>query len=262
MPSRGATSSCSRPDGLTTSPPALVVRDVSRETVLVPDAASTVFGDRIALATAYADLLATDGVVRGLIGPREAPRLWERHLLNCAALVQVLPEAEDDASTTVCDIGSGAGLPGLVLAIARPDLEVTLVEPLLRRTRFLDEVVEGLGLANVEIVRARAEQLAGSRTFDVVTSRAVAPLARLAEWSMPLVARSGEMLALKGSSLDEEIVRDAEVLRRAGYGTATALRLEGAAPAEPTYVCRLSWPPSGGAGRADRKGYPRRQRGR
>ena len=138
--------------------------------------------------------------VRGLIGPREAPRLWDRHLLNCAVLAEVMPERRD-----VCDIGSGAGLPGLVLAIARPDLTVTLVEPLLRRTTFLEEVVAELGLDSVEVVRGRAEELHGQRTFDVVTSRAVAPLERLLRWSMPLVAPRGALVAMKGSSVDEEI---------------------------------------------------------
>ena len=133
------------------------------------------FHSRLPLAEEYCRLLATDGVVRGLIGPREAPRLWERHLVNCALLAEAIePEAD------VCDIGSGAGLPGLVLAIARPDLSVTLVEPLLRRTTFLDEVVAQLDLSNVEVVRARAEELHGQREFSVVTSRAVAPLDRLA----------------------------------------------------------------------------------
>ncbi len=158
--------------------------DVSRETPPAPESARGVFPvDRLPLAERYAELLATEGVVRGLIGPREAPRLWERHLLNCAVLAELLPEG-----ATVCDIGSGAGLPGLVVAIARPDLRVTLVEPLLRRTTFLDEVVDELGLAgSVEVVRGRAEELHGARTFDVVTSRAVAPLERLLAWSMPLV---------------------------------------------------------------------------
>ena len=156
--------------------------DVSRETPPVPDSARGVFADRWELAAAYADLLATAGVTRGLIGPRETARLWDRHLLNCAALTEVLPEG-----ATVCDIGSGAGLPGLVVAIRRPDLRVTLVEPLLRRTTFLAEAVETLGLDNVEVVRDRAEQLHGTRRFQVVTSRAVAPLPRLLAWSMPLV---------------------------------------------------------------------------
>lgn len=171
------------------------------------------FADHLSLAEKFARLLATDGVVRGLIGPREAPRLWERHLLNCAVLSDGIP---DNAS--VCDIGSGAGLPGLVLAIRRPDLRLTLVEPLLRRTSFLSEAVAGLGLANVEVVRARAEDLHGVRDFDLVTSRAVAPLERLVGWSMPLVRRGGTMLAMKGASVQHEVEAASDVLRRVGAG--------------------------------------------
>ena len=167
--------------------------------------------ERLPLIEAYAASLASDGVVRGLIGPREVPRLWERHLLNCAVLGDVIP-----SGATVCDIGSGAGLPGLVLAVARPDLRITLVEPLLRRTSYLSEVVEQLGLAHVEVLRGRAEQLHGERRFDVVTSRAVAPLERLLRWSMPLVAPEGALVAMKGSSIQAEIETAAPVLRKLG----------------------------------------------
>lgn len=173
---------------------------VSRETPPVPAVARGVFADRCHLAIDYAVLLATAGVVRGLIGPREAPRLWERHLLNCAVLSDLVPWG-----ATVCDLGSGAGLPGLVLAIRRPDLRVTLVEPLLRRTTFLLEVVDRLGLEQVEVCRGRAEDLVGDRRFRVVTSRALAPLPRLLGWSLPLVQPGGEMLALKGSSARTEL---------------------------------------------------------
>ncbi|HEX2893464.1 MAG TPA: 16S rRNA (guanine(527)-N(7))-methyltransferase RsmG [Marmoricola sp.] len=170
------------------------------------------FLDALPLAERYARLLATEGTLRGLIGPREVPRLWERHLVNCALVADLI-----DPGVTVCDIGSGAGLPGLVLAIRRPDLAVTLVEPLLRRTTFLDEVVVGLGLGNVEVVRARAAALHGTRTFDVVTSRAVAPMDRLAEWSLPLVRAGGTFLAMKGSSVQAELDSAAEAIS-AGRG--------------------------------------------
>jgi 16S rRNA (guanine527-N7)-methyltransferase len=159
-----------------------------------------VFLDGLARAEAYAALLATEGTIRGLIGPREVPRLWDRHLLNGALVCDLVPPR-----STVCDIGSGAGLPGLAMAIRRPDLTVTLVEPLLRRTSFLDEVVGALDLTNVEVVRARAESLHGSRTFDVVTSRAVAPMERLARLSLPLVRVGGAFLAMKGSSVQAEL---------------------------------------------------------
>ncbi|WP_376707657.1 16S rRNA (guanine(527)-N(7))-methyltransferase RsmG [Nocardioides alcanivorans] len=139
--------------------------------------------ERQVLAERYAAWLADAGTVRGLIGPREVPRLWERHLVNCAVLADAIPEG-----VRVCDIGSGAGLPGLVLAIVRPDLDITLVEPLLRRTTFLTEVVDDLGLDQVTVWRGRADEFAEKHAFDVVTSRAVAPLDRLLTWSMPLVS--------------------------------------------------------------------------
>jgi 16S rRNA (guanine527-N7)-methyltransferase len=193
--------------------------DVSLPDELV-DAARTLFGDRLDLAAAYAELLATDGVLRGLIGPREAPRIWARHLLNCAAVAELIP-----TGCSVLDVGSGAGLPGIVLAIARPDLSVVLVEPLARRTAFLTEAVTALGLdSSVTVLRARAEELAGGGPdgvpADIVTARAVAPLDRLAGWCLPLTALKGRVLALKGSSAAEEVTE---------YGKAVA-RLGGAAP--------------------------------
>ncbi len=158
------------------------------------------FSDQLGTAEAFAALLAEVATVRGLIGPREVPRLWERHLLNCAVVTDLV-----DDGASVCDIGSGAGLPGLVMAIRRPDLAVTLVEPLLRRTTFLEEVVASLGLDNVLVRRGRAEEFHGKATFDVVTSRAVAPLDRLSRWSLPLVRSGGLFLAMKGSSAEDEV---------------------------------------------------------
>ncbi len=159
----------------------------------------------------YVDLLASVGVERGLIGPREVPRLWSRHVLNCAVIAAAFPH-----HSSVVDVGSGAGLPGVVLALARPDLRVCLVEPLLRRVTFLGEVVADLGLENVEVVRARAEELHAARTFTVVTARAVAPLHRLMKWCWPLVAPGGRMLALKGAGAQDEVVSSHSVLRRFG----------------------------------------------
>ncbi len=203
----------------------------------MPDVARRLFApDRLRLAQQYAALLAGDGVVRGLIGPREAPRLWERHLLNCAVLSEQVPAEAD-----VCDVGSGAGLPGVVLAIARPDLVVTLVEPLLRRTAFLVEVVELLELDNVEVVRARAEALHGHRRFTVVTSRAVAPLERLLTWSMPLVAAEGVLLAMKGASVTEEIAVAGPTLARLGCGPVERLELGADVLSSPTHAVRVTW---------------------
>lgn len=181
------------------------------ETPPSPPVAQGVFSSALPMAERFCRLLAEDATVRGLIGPREVPRLWERHLLNCALVTDLLP-----ASASVADIGSGAGLPGLVIAIRRPDLSVTLIEPLLRRTTFLEEAVAVLGLVNVEVVRGRAEEVRGARTFDVVTSRAVAPLDRLARWSLPLVRDGGEMVAMKGSSAPDEVAAAAAAVRKLG----------------------------------------------
>lgn len=183
------------------------VDDVSRETP--PPHAAGVFASRLDLATEYAEILATDGVVKGLIGPREVPRIWDRHIMNSAVVVPRLPEG-----ATVADIGSGAGLPGLVWAIARPDLHVTLVEPLLRRTVFLDQAVIDLGLSNVTVLRSRAEDV--TETFDVVTARAVAALDKLARWCMPLVRPGGLFLAMKGRSAADEIKVATATLHRLG----------------------------------------------
>lgn len=213
---------------------------VSRETFTppAPESARGVFPvARLPIAERYAALLATAGVTRGLIGPREAPRLWERHLLNCAVLEELLP-----ADATVCDIGSGAGLPGVVLAVARPDLRITLVEPLLRRTTFLEEVVAELALGDrVEVVRGRAEELHGERTFDVVTSRAVAPLERLLGWSMPLVSPTGALVAMKGTSIHDEIDLAAETLRRLACASPEVHILGAGRIAVPTTAVRVAW---------------------
>ena len=184
--------------------------DVSRETP--PSYAAGVFSSRLPMAEQYADLLATEGVTRGLIGPREVPRLWDRHILNSAVVVARVPEG-----ATVADVGSGAGLPGLVWAIARPDLSVSLIEPLLRRTVFLEEAISALGLDNVKVVRSRAEDV--KETYDVVTARAVAPLDRLGRWCLPLVRREGVLLALKGRTAQDEVAASTATLRRLGATT-------------------------------------------
>ena len=229
-----------------TDPLSPVSRETSgtQDTPPAPDSARGVFGSAgLPVAERYAELLATAGVLRGLIGPREVPRLWDRHLLNCAVLAEVVPDW-----ATVCDLGTGAGLPGVVLAIVRPDLQVTLVEPLLRRTTFLDEVVAELGLAHCEVRRARAEQLHGTERFDVVTSRALAPMSRLLTWSMPLVAPKGALLAMKGSRATVEVAEAGEDLRRFGCAEPEVLQLGAGEPTRldpPTTVVRVVWKRSG-----------------
>lgn len=171
--------------------------------------AERLFGTRLPLAMRYAEMLAAAGPERGLIGPREVERLWERHILNSALLV----DAIDPEVRTVADVGSGAGLPGVLVAIARPELQVTLIETMQRRTVWLQEVDAALGLG-MEVVRARGEELHGQRGFDVVTARAVAALDKLARWTLPLVRDGGELIALKGGSAAAEIEKARPVLRR------------------------------------------------
>ncbi|MGW7658535.1 16S rRNA (guanine(527)-N(7))-methyltransferase RsmG, partial [Streptomyces tendae] len=200
-----------------------------------PPEARDVFGDRFPEAVRYGELLADVGVTRGLIGPREVPRLWERHLLNCAVLSEVVPEG-----VTVCDVGSGAGLPGIPLALTRPDLRITLLEPLLRRTNFLREVVELLGLEHVTVVRGRAEEVLGKLTpMHVVTARAVAPLDRLAGWGVPLLRPYGEMLLLKGDTAEEELKQARAALGKLGVVGTSVLHVGEGVVDPPSTVVRV-----------------------
>ena len=180
-----------------------------------PPAAADVFGAQLPAAERFAALLAGAGIERGLLGPREAERIWERHLLNCAALTDLIEPGE-----RVVDLGSGAGLPGLVLAVRRPDLAVDLVEPLERRCRFLVEAVAELHLADrVRVVRGRAEEpdvQVQVGAVGTVTARAVAPLDRLVRWAMPLLQPGGRLLAMKGERADEEMGAARAAVRRAG----------------------------------------------
>ncbi|WP_018018387.1 16S rRNA (guanine(527)-N(7))-methyltransferase RsmG [Corynebacterium ciconiae] len=205
---------------------------------LPPESAQSVFGERLDLAVRYHASLATTGNQRGFIGPREVSRLWERHILNCAVLTEAIPA---DAQR-LADVGSGAGLPGVPVAIARPDLSITLIEPLLKRSTYLHEVVEELGLSNVRVVRGRAEEK-GVRAevgrFDVVTSRAVAPLGKLARWCMPLVRPGGKMIALKGASVHEEWERDHSTITKAGGGLANIMTVGEGVLEQPTTVISI-----------------------
>jgi 16S rRNA (guanine527-N7)-methyltransferase len=200
-----------------------------------PPEATAVFGERLPLAERYARLLAGDGVVRGLLGPREVPRLWERHLLNSAVVSDLLP-----IGAQLVDVGSGAGLPGLALAIRRPDLRVALVEPMLRRTTFLAEMIQLLAMGDtVRVVRGRAgEPATGAEVGPTgwIVARAVAPLDRLAGWCLPMLNPGGRLLALKGASAQSEIDAAGAALRSSG---AASVRLQVAGSemlAEPTRV--------------------------
>jgi 16S rRNA (guanine527-N7)-methyltransferase len=218
-----------------------------------PDAAG-IFGDALDQARRYAELLATDGVTRGLIGPRETERLWDRHLLNCAVVADLLPERG-----VLVDIGSGAGLPGIVLAMLRPSLEVILLEPLLRRSVFLEECIEELGLSNSTVVRARAEEKATTRiNADIATARAVAPLDRLAGWAAKLLRPGGELLAIKGQSAEEEIAAAQGVLCRLGVRSTEVLQAGHGRVVSATTVVRVVM---GGHGREERAGAQRSRRG-
>jgi 16S rRNA (guanine527-N7)-methyltransferase len=236
------------------------------------------FGDSLAKAQHYVELLATDGVTRGLIGPRETLRLWDRHLMNCALVADLVPERGE-----LVDIGSGAGLPGIVLAMLRPSLHVVLLEPLLRRSVFLQECVSALDLPNATVVRARAEEKAvifrGSDppyppehvrskgkdighaagiSADVATARAVAPLDRLVGWAAGLLRPGGQLLAIKGQSAEAELEAAAPVLSRLGVQSAEVLQAGHGRVISATTIVRVVM---GGHGREERAGAQRSRRG-
>jgi 16S rRNA (guanine527-N7)-methyltransferase len=177
----------------------------------MPEVADEVFGPAAPKAEQYARLLAGPGVERGLIGPNEIPRVWERHLLNCAVVADLVPRR-----CSLVDLGSGAGLPGIVLALLLPDVETTLLEPMAKRASFLAECVSELGLDNARVRRARAEELNGTLMADVVTARAVAPLGRLARLAVGLLKPGGVVLAIKGAKAAEEVQAAREALTRLG----------------------------------------------
>jgi 16S rRNA (guanine527-N7)-methyltransferase len=212
------------------------------------------FGDSLAKAQRYVELLASDGVTRGLIGPRETSRLWDRHLVNCALVVDLLPEQGE-----LVDIGSGAGLPGIVLAMLRPQLHVVLLEPLLRRAVFLQECVSALDLPNATVVRARAEEKAAAGiSADVATARAVAPLDRLVGWAAGLLRPGGQLLAIKGQSAEAELEAAEPVLSRLGVQSAEVLQAGRGRVISATTIVRVVM---GGHGREERAGAQRSRRG-
>jgi 16S rRNA (guanine527-N7)-methyltransferase len=210
----------------------------------VPPGAAAVFGEALPAAIRYAGLLAGQGVERGIIGPSEAGRIWERHLLNCAAVADLVP-----ARCLLADLGSGAGLPGIVLALLRPECDVLLVESMARRAAFLEECVTALGLARVRVIRGRAEDLAGTIRADIVTARAVAPLSRLAGWAVGLCRPGGTVLAMKGAGAAAEVHRDGPALRHLGVTDLAVLQV-GSEDIDPpatvvTFRASARWFPAG-----------------
>jgi 16S rRNA (guanine527-N7)-methyltransferase len=195
------------------------------------DAAQEVYGTQYPLVSRYVDILTSTAVEWGLIGPCEADRVWDRHILNCAALSGLIADR-----SSVADVGSGAGLPGIPLAVLRPDLRVTLIEPLLRRSTFLTETIEKLAIGDrVQVVRARAED--HHQSYDVVVARAVAPLDRLIGWCNPLRASGGIILALKGQSAADELTAAKRQLQAAQLD-AEVLRVRAHPDAQPaTVIC-------------------------
>jgi 16S rRNA (guanine527-N7)-methyltransferase len=200
-----------------------------------PEAAGLVFGPALPIAREFAALLSGPGVERGLLGPRESARIWDRHLLNSAAVAELIPPR-----SRLADLGSGAGLPGLVLAILLPDTDVILVEPMARRTAFLAECVSRLGLRNVQVRRARAEDLAGQVGADVVTSRAVARLDRLAGLAAGLARPGGQVLAIKGAGAEREVQEAAGTFRRLGAEDVEIVSVGSGVLSEPTTVVRFT----------------------
>ena len=212
------------------------------------------FGGALPQAERYAELLATDGVTRGLIGPRETERLWDRHLVNCALVAELVPDRGE-----LVDIGSGAGLPGIVLAMLRPSLQVILLEPLLRRSVFLEECVRELDLPNATVIRARAEEKAAAAiSADVATARAVAPLEKLVGWAAGLLRPGGELIAIKGQSAAEELEAAKPVLARLGVRSAEVLQAGNGRVVSATTIVRVVM---GGHGREERAGAQRSRRG-
>jgi 16S rRNA (guanine527-N7)-methyltransferase len=185
--------------------------------------AAAMFGAALPQAEQYAALLTGIGVERGIVGPGEAARIWDRHVLNCGVIARLVP-----AACSLVDLGSGAGLPGIVLAMLRPESRVTLLEPMARRAAFLQECVTALNLGNAEVVRGRAEEFAGKLAADVVTSRAVAPLEKLAGLSIGLARPGGRVLAMKGSSAAAELARARPVLARFGIADARVVTVASA----------------------------------
>jgi 16S rRNA (guanine527-N7)-methyltransferase len=210
-------------------------RDAAPVLEAEPAAAATLFGEQIDVARSFTNELARRGEELGLIGPLELPRLWTRHILNSALLAPLL-----EARGRVADVGSGAGLPGLVLAIARPDVKFVLIEPMERRTDWLRSEADRLGLQNVTVLRGRAEDVADDVVVDQVTARAVSALAKLIPLTVPLVRSGGQLILMKGARVDEEIEKARKVILRKRLSDVEVLELGDGVVDETTRVFRAT----------------------
>lgn len=209
---------------------------LDRQDAWIVDAADVIYGDRTDLADRFVTHLVTTGIEWGLLGPREIPKMWDRHVLNCAVVQELLPRG-----AVVADVGSGAGLPGLALAIARPDVQFVLIEPLERRVDWLDMVVDDLGIDNVDVMRARSEQVFDTVDVDIVTARAVSAMKSLVPITVPLLHGQGELLAIKGQSAATEIEKAEKVLRKFKTTKAEVLTVGEELLEVPTTVARLTF---------------------
>ena len=220
-------------------PPGAAASSGSTNVPVTPPQAAAIFGDRVGLAEHFVAILAGTGIAHGLIGPREAPRLWDRHVLNCGAAHRSIETSAPGSMQQVIDVGSGAGLPGLALAIARPDLEIHLIEPLTRRTGWLSGTIATLGLENAIVHTARAEAMWDRLEVPYVTARAVSGIVQLATWTLPLLSRGGSLLALKGARAETELSANRAALQRMGVLEAS-IETQGDELSQPTTILRLT----------------------
>lgn len=209
---------------------------LARQEAWIVDAAEVIYGDRTDVAERFVEHLVTTGIEWGLLGPREIPKMWDRHVLNCAVVQELIP-----SGAVIADVGSGAGLPGLALAIARPDVQFVLIEPLERRVDWLDMVIEDLGLDNVDVIRARSEQVFDTVDVDIVTARAVSAMKSLVPMTVPLLHGQGELLAIKGKSAAAEIEKADKVLRKFKTKKSEVLTVGEELLEVPTTVARLTY---------------------
>ena len=209
---------------------------LDRQEAWIVDAAEVLYGGHVQLAERFVEHLVTTGIEWGLLGPREIPPMWDRHVLNCAVVQELLPKG-----ALVADVGSGAGLPGVALAIARPDVQFILIEPLERRVEWLNMVIEDLALENIDVIRARSEQVFDTVDVDVVTARAVSAMKSLIPITVPLLHGEGELLAIKGRSAPAEIEKAEKVLRKFKTQSSEVLTVGDELLEVPTTVARLTY---------------------